>query len=272
MCKKVDKCLKEDLILHLPSHKNKHSNHNIGQQSRETRFNMISKTTKRDELKQKGFFLYTKIPNTKEDKTHHKYPNQNSPTDHATRFSANTTPRQSKVYHGKIFVLGGLSGAAGWPATSNSWVYDPQKDSWSPLAPVPSSVARGAAGTGTYKGIIYLGGGILSLNGPTVDIVSAYEIASNKWIDLPAAASRLPGGRDHTATVQIGSKLYMTGGRENGATNTKDTVFILDMANVSVGWQTARGKMPTARGGLAAAAVGHRIYTFGGEGNTARGG
>lgn len=173
------------------------------------------------------------------------------------------------VHDGKLFVLGGLSGASGWPATSNSWVYDPQKDSWSPLAPVPSSAARGAAGTGIYNGTIYLGGGILALGGPTVDIVSAYEIASNKWIDLPAAASRLPEGRDHTGTVQIGSKLYITGGRENGATNTKDTVFILDMANVSAGWKTANGKMPTARGGLAAAAVGHRIYTFGGEGNTA---
>lgn len=37
------------------------------------------------------------------------------------------------------------------------------------------------------------------------------------------------------------------------------------MANVSAGWKMASGKMPTPRGGLAAAAVGHKIYTFGGR-------
>ncbi|GAB1309813.1 hypothetical protein MFIFM68171_00023 [Madurella fahalii] len=173
------------------------------------------------------------------------------------------------VVDGKIYVLGGLTGTWVWPAARTAWVYDPQNDRWSPLAAMSAADARGSAATGVYNGTIYLAGGILAGNGPTVDTVSAYHIASDTWISVPEQAAHLPAARDHMAYAQIGTKLYILGGRENGGQNVKDTVFILDLANLSAGWKTSAAKMPTARGGLTGAAVGTKLYKFGGEGNQA---
>ena len=49
--------------------------------------------------------------------------------------------------------------------------------------------------------------------------------------------------------------------------NRKDTVFVLDLEDLSAGWTTAKGKMPTPRRGFATGIVGTKFYTFGGEGN-----
>ncbi|KAK0647204.1 kelch domain-containing protein [Cercophora newfieldiana] len=173
------------------------------------------------------------------------------------------------VSEGKVYVVGGLTGASGWPATPNSWVYDPAKDSWDPLAAISSSVARGSAASAVWNGTIFIAGGIPRSGGRTVDTVSAYSIASNSWLDVPEAAARMPGARDHAAYAQIDNKMFVLGGRQDGVRAVKDTVFILDLANLGAGWKTSSAKMPTARGGLVAAVVGAKIYTFGGEGNQA---
>jgi N-acetylneuraminic acid mutarotase len=173
------------------------------------------------------------------------------------------------VHGGKLYVLGGLAGSFPWVATSAAYVYDVQNDSWSPIAGMPTGEARGSAASAVHNGTIYLAGGETTINGPTVDIVSAYHIPSDQWIPVPEPAARLPAGRDHMAYAQIGTKFYVLGGRENGQTNVKDTVFILDLADLAAGWKTSTARMPTARGGLTGAAIGRKIYTFGGEGNPA---
>ena len=173
------------------------------------------------------------------------------------------------AYEEKIYVLGGLTGESGWPATSSAWVYTPANNYWATLAAMPEEVARGSAASAAFNGTLFIAGGIPRSSGRTVATVSAYDISYNQWIDLPAAAARLPGARDHAAYAQVGSKFYVIGGRENGVTAVKNTVFILDLANLEAGWKTSPAIMPTARGGLVAAAIGTKIYTFGGEGNPA---
>ncbi|KAK4443294.1 hypothetical protein QBC34DRAFT_311327 [Podospora aff. communis PSN243] len=173
------------------------------------------------------------------------------------------------VHEGKIYTVGGLTGASGWPATPNSWFYDPAKNSWTALAAMPSAVARGSAASGVYNGTIIIAGGIPRSGGRTVDTVSAYDIAANKWVELPEAAAKMPGARDHAAYGQVGSKLFVLAGRENSVRAVKNDIFILDLADLSAGWKTSSAKMPTARGGLVAAVLGTKIYTFGGEGNPA---
>ena len=115
-----------------------------------------------------------------------------------------------------------------------------------------ADVAGGKAGTGTKS----------------VDTVSAFDIASRKWLtNLPTAASRIPGARDHVGGAVVGHKFYVVGGRDTETSNVKDSVYILDFEDLSAGWKTGANKVPTARGGLATAAIGTKIYTFGGEGN-----
>ncbi|KAK5655348.1 hypothetical protein OQA88_5915 [Cercophora sp. LCS_1] len=172
-------------------------------------------------------------------------------------------------HDGKIYLLGGLTGASGWRASPNSWVYDPATDKWSTLASMPASEARGSAASAVHNGTVYLAGGIPSSGGRTMDLVTAYDIPTNTWVSLPDNIKKMPGARDHASYATVGTKFYVLGGRADGVAAVKDTVFILDLSDLSKGWRTSEAKMPTARGGLVAAAVGNKIYTFGGEGNPA---
>ncbi|KAL7942081.1 hypothetical protein V8C42DRAFT_333536 [Trichoderma barbatum] len=180
---------------------------------------------------------------------------------------------------GKIYVLGGLTPASdgAWRAVPDSWVYDPDKDSWKLLEPMPAGEERGSAVVGVYKSIIFLAGGMRTLmpgaggEQDTLDLVSAYDSVSRSWLSLPPRARHLPARRDHAGGAVVGSKLYVLGGRDRGQVNVRDTVFTLDLTRLSAGWSMAKGRMPTPRGGIAAAAVGPLVYTFGGEGNPAAG-
>lgn len=184
------------------------------------------------------------------------------------------------VVDGRIYVLGGLieSGDAAhraWRAVPDSWVYDPSDDTWEPIPGTPSEEVRGSASVGVYKGKIYLAGGVtvLELFGnrtqETVTVVSIYDTRAKTWLQVPGAAKFIPEGRDHAGAAIVGSKFYILGGRDHGQANVKDTVFVLDLCNLEGGWKTRNARMPTARGGIAAGVIGNKVYTFGGEGNTA---
>jgi len=171
------------------------------------------------------------------------------------------------VVGGKIYVLGGMTGAA-WAGDGRSWVYDPYTNVWTALTPMPGGAGRGSAAMGVYNGTIWMAGGKTNgMGGASVDTVSAYHVESGTWLEVPSAAKHIPGARDHGGGAVVGTKFYQLGGSQDGIPNRKDTVFILDLQNVVRGWTTAQGRMPTPRRGLAAAAVGTKIYTFGGEGN-----
>jgi N-acetylneuraminic acid mutarotase len=63
---------------------------------------------------------------------------------------------------------------------------------------------------------------------------------------------------------------YVVGGRVGGPDQNRDTVFALDLkAPASARKWVTKAAMPGPRGGLAAAAAGKKIWTFGGEGNKA---
>jgi N-acetylneuraminic acid mutarotase len=117
---------------------------------------------------------------------------------------------------------------------------------------------------------VYVAGGKAGTGAKSVDTVTAFNTTSGKWIldYLPAAAAKLPAPRDHVGGAVVGHKFYVIGGRDTDISNVKDTLFILDLEDLSKGWTTGPA-LPTARGGLCVAALGTKIYTFGGEGNQA---
>jgi N-acetylneuraminic acid mutarotase len=175
------------------------------------------------------------------------------------------------VVDGKIYSLGGLEspggGAVNWRGIPNGWVYDPLTSKWSPLESMPADQARGGSAVGVYNKIIFIAGGLVSLSSPTLSVVTAFDTVNNRWLTLPEPASRLPAAREHVGGAVVDSKFYVVGGRDSGQNNVRDDVFILDLDNLETGWRTSSAKMPTARGGIAAAVIGKKIYTFGGEGN-----
>ncbi|KAJ4393517.1 hypothetical protein N0V93_002729 [Gnomoniopsis smithogilvyi] len=188
------------------------------------------------------------------------------------------------VVDGKIYLLGGLvftptgqSDQGSWIAIADAWVYDPFTDEWTVIEGAPELLARGASVVGVYGSRVYLAGGLqlldlLPVTGAqdSVANVTAFDTASGTWVsDLPVAAQQLPEARDHAVGAVVGSTFYVIGGRNQGQTNVKDTVFALDLEDLEAGWRTSDARMPTARGGLSAGTVGTQVFTFGGEGNVA---
>ncbi|KAM6530134.1 hypothetical protein FALCPG4_008256 [Fusarium falciforme] len=80
-------------------------------------------------------------------------------------------------------------------------------------------------------------------------------------------SANIPEGRQHAAGAIVDDTLYLAGGRWFEKTNARGDVFMLDLNNLTSGWETGKTRMPTARGGIAGAAVGAKLYTFGGETN-----
>jgi len=171
---------------------------------------------------------------------------------------------------GKIYLLGGLSGTnmSLWDGLRNSYVYDPNLDTWTEIAPLPEGTARGGAAVGVHGTTIFLAGGLskLELTGSfeqaSVNTVSSYDTVTNTW---NSALPPLPGARDHVAGAIIGNTFYVTGGREQGQFNVRNNTWALDLSSPS-SW-VEKAPLPTARGGLASVSVGRYLFTFGGEGN-----
>lgn len=168
---------------------------------------------------------------------------------------------------GRLYVLGGILGsfmatASSWPAVANAWSYDPWNDTWTALADLPGPKA--SAAVGVYNSSVYLAGGMTYQAVTVADALTSvwsYDTASDAWrTDYPD----LPEGRQHVGGAVVGHTLYVVGGRTLNRTLVRDTVFALDLDDVGAGWQT-RSPLPTARGGLACAALDGRIYCAGGE-------
>ncbi|KAF6762610.1 hypothetical protein DFP72DRAFT_1001102 [Ephemerocybe angulata] len=185
------------------------------------------------------------------------------------------------VIRGEVYLLGGLYDRqdGSYPGSPRSYVYDPATDKWTSLPNLPESdTARGSAAMGVYKDIIYLAGGmsLLPLDPKfgvqqSVDTVSAFNTTSGQWITLPEEARTLPGRRDHAGAAVHNGVFYVLGGRDRGQVNVRGDVFALDLNHLEEGWVVKKGKMPTPRGGISAALVKGKVYTFGGEGNPAPG-
>lgn len=175
---------------------------------------------------------------------------------------------------GKVYVLGGLQDAAlgddltyHSKATGECFVYDVAKDSWSSLGTMPRGQERGSATMAVQGDVIYLAGGMTNLQDhsqDSVSVVTAYDTASNRWVNLPLAATSLPEGRQHSGGAVYDNSLYLVGGRKTES-QPKDTLYKLDLRRVNSGWVSLSPRLPMPRGGLSSGAANGKIYAIGGE-------
>lgn len=159
--------------------------------------------------------------------------------------------------NGKLFVLGGMVGVDGWPAVGSSFSYDPATQKWEQLESLPDP--RGAAAVGVWGNTVYLAGGSKAKGNPTPKL-SAFDTMVGKWTRMP---HELAEGRDHVGGAVIGDTFYVVGGRING--QLRNTTFALNLKQPDK-WASL-ASMPTGRAGMGVAALGSKLYTFGGEGN-----
>jgi len=174
---------------------------------------------------------------------------------------------------GKIYVLGGLTFTNGsWDSVGNCYRYDPAVNGWEELGAMPVGTGRGSAAVGVFEKTVYLAGGIqfprLGADRVAVSTTQSYDTVSRKWTTLPNLGAG--EGRDHGGGAVINGTFYMVGGRVGARESVRGTVFAMDLSSPKLAW-VSKVSMPTPRGGIAVAAVGDKIYTFGGEGNPAPG-
>jgi N-acetylneuraminic acid mutarotase len=174
---------------------------------------------------------------------------------------------------GKIYVLGGVTIKNGsWDSLGNVLRYDPGVNKWEELESMPAGTGRGASAIGVSGKRVYLAGGIqiprLGAERIAVSTVQSYDTVTGKWTTLPNLGT--DEGRDHGGGAVINGTFYVVGGRDGLRTSVRGTVYALDLSSPNSTWVT-KTPMPTPRGGIAVAAVGTKIYAFGGEGNPAPG-
>ncbi|KAK8104013.1 galactose oxidase [Apiospora kogelbergensis] len=176
---------------------------------------------------------------------------------------------------GKLYILGSLTGDGPFTPTGVGYVYDAGADAWTRLSggDLPTGLERGAGAVGVWRDRFIMVAGGMVYNNPftgiqnTVADVSVFDTQMGVWLprgDWPALPD---GGRDHAGGAVVGDTMYVVGGRRNGGINVKGDVFALDLgASPQARRWVAKAGMLTPRGGLMAAAVDGKIYTFGGEG------
>ena len=157
----------------------------------------------------------------------------------------------------RLYVAGFYVGSSFTDASGSVFEYDPALDAWAEKAPLPAGTERASACVAVLGGALYLFGG--ARNGSVAD-ASAYEPATDTWRALP----RLPEPREHCAAGAIGGKIVIAGGRADGIGGFQPNTWLFDPETEAY---APGAPLLTARGGVAGAVLGERLFLFGGEGN-----
>jgi N-acetylneuraminic acid mutarotase len=199
-----------------------------------------------------------------------------------TKLQSNPVP----VHHGalaavgnKLYLFGGFhlpEGAkSGWYPEDKAWVYDTEAQRWSALPPMPTprgALAAVAMGTKIYvsggakiPGGMNLPGGLVC-GGPIEmsGALEAFDTETNQWTQLKAMS--LP--RNHHDVAALDGKLYVMGGRVGSSYSggCSTNVTLTEIYDVQSGTWSTGAPLPTARSGIAAAALDGKIHVLGGEG------
>ncbi|UCC43929.1 MAG: hypothetical protein JSU65_12580 [Candidatus Zixiibacteriota bacterium] len=161
---------------------------------------------------------------------------------------------------GILYVIGGYINTdwPAWRAVDTALAYDPATEEWTVRAPM--IVGRGEHCAVAYDGKIYVTGGN-DYYGNVTSVVEVYDPATDSWSQV----SSIPTARHHHASAVVDTLIYVVGGRQGFWGGPYTTISAVEAyAPASDTWYTL-SDMPDARGGLSAAGIGDKLYTFGGE-------
>ena len=150
----------------------------------------------------------------------------------------------------ELYVVGGYG--AGSVALPSAFVF--RGGRWSTLPPMPEP--RAAGGAAVIRRKLYVVGGV-EAPGRLAHDAFAFDLDAGRW-SLAAG----PRPREHLGAATLGGFLYAVAGRTAGLATNLDVVEAYDPA--ANRWR-AIPRVPSPRGGTAAAAVAGRIVSVGGE-------
>jgi N-acetylneuraminic acid mutarotase len=140
----------------------------------------------------------------------------------------------------------------------------PPEGTWQTLAPAPTRRTEGSAAT--VGGKIYVVGGLTepplgNLMNPVVsDLVQAYDPATDSW----TSQSPLPRPLHHVGIATVGNDLYVVGGFTSSLLNIWKPSAQAFRFNPDLNRWAEIPPMPTARGALAMAELGGKLFAIGG--------
>ncbi|MEM8486413.1 MAG: kelch repeat-containing protein [Bacteroidota bacterium] len=119
------------------------------------------------------------------------------------------------VYNDKIYIVGGIDGGHGDPATAYASFdeYDPNTGQWRVLPDAPR--VRDHFHATVFNGKLYLIGGrdssVNSITGATIGEIDVYDFGTNTWSTLPSTKN-LPIPRGAPATLLYQGEILVIGG------------------------------------------------------------
>jgi len=159
----------------------------------------------------------------------------------------------SATINGKLYVVGGISQfVVNNPRNGILQVYDPQADTWTTKASMPT--ARAGAAAAEIEGKLYVIGG--STNAGTTAVLEVYDPSTDTW----TSKSPMPTSREGLAGAAVDGVFYAIGG-DPGSSPELVANEVYDP--VTDTWATD-ASMPTARTGMAAGVIGGKVYVVGG--------
>jgi N-acetylneuraminic acid mutarotase len=156
-----------------------------------------------------------------------------------------------------LVVAVAVSGCLGATVDSGAPVDQTASGSWTSRAPMPS--ARQEVAVAVLGDQIFVIGGFGDGAAPT-PTVESYDVSTDTW--QPRAP--LPEPVHHAAAAVVGGRLYVVGGYTGGRMGWTRSAALFEYDPVRGTWIT-RAPMPTARGALAAVAMGNRLHALGGD-------
>jgi len=157
------------------------------------------------------------------------------------------------AYDGSLYLFGGWNGDA---YVQESYQYDPEKDQWSALAPMPT--ARAFAGAGRIGQYVYVVGGFDGAS--ELDICEMYDLELDLWAECPPM--RAPRGGVGVAV--IADTLYVIGGGWESYL-VENEYFSPDMSDPARGvWRTFPSPLLQEWRNLGVVSHGTYLYAIGG--------
>ena len=155
-----------------------------------------------------------------------------------------------------------------WRETELAWYYDANRDDWFPTDPIPAPRCY-TAGCSADNALVVVGGRKAGKDGLAV-LNDAWALRRSsdswQWTQLPPMAQ----ARGVAGVAAVGTRILAVGGGEwekiHGGAFTAETVTkaeLLDLNDPGTGWRVLDVPF-SPRAGCAAAAVGSRVYVFGG--------
>jgi N-acetylneuraminic acid mutarotase len=157
------------------------------------------------------------------------------------------------VLDGKVYGAGGLPGER----ENDFAVYDPERDVWTSLPPMPTP--RNHATAVALNGKIYVIGGFTGATLAMLPTVEEYDPGTSTWTERAA----MPSARASIASVAGNGAIYVLGGEINPSRSSGIFSQIEAYDPATDSWRHV-GTMAAPRHGIQAATIGNRVYIPGG--------